>query len=341
MGGSWLGSAPGASALAFGLAALVWSGSAQALREDTRGLLADVERIVSVEQSLGWFVDRRAYEEVLPATLQSVCRADPAARIEARTELERRARELGDSRALFARAGRELDGDTKEALFVERQLGALNHAMDRASVDCPFYVEPEPDFIGRQTDRNRFTLSLETGGMLQLRRTEGDWTFGGGGTARLLPGWGFGGAVTLLAGAEFGGGAMIRLVEDGDHGDCPSAERAQQFLLELPPGPIGDDDAQVRAVERRAGSLHAQFPEVSHVIDACGIDEEDRAQGEQFHRLLDRIGGRSGVFGDDGHLLACYGIEKTGLAHVPSAEEADVKAKSFRGTLHRNLPFHS
>lgn len=210
MGGSWLGSAPGASALALGLAALVWSGSAQALREDTRGLLADVERIVSVEQSLGWFVDRRAYEEVLPATLQSVCRADPAARIEARTELERRARELGDSRALFARAGRELDGDTKEALFVERQLGALNHAMDRASVDCPFYVEPEPDFIGRQTDRNRFTLSLETGGMLQLRRTEGDWTFGGGGTARILPGWGFGGAVTLLAGAEFGGGAMIR-----------------------------------------------------------------------------------------------------------------------------------
>lgn len=184
--------------------------AAEPLREDARGLLADVERIVSVEQSLGWFVDRRAYEEVLPTLLQSVCRAAPAARHEARAELQRRSRELGDSRTLFARAGHELDGETKEALFVERQLGALEHALRRADEDCPFYVEPEPDFIGRQTDRNRLTLSLETGGMVQLRRTEGNWTFGGGGTARVLPGWGFDGAVTVLAGAEFGGGAMIR-----------------------------------------------------------------------------------------------------------------------------------
>lgn len=203
---------PGARPLLAIAAFVTWSAGARAepLGEDARGLLADVERIVSVEQSLGWFVDRRAYEEVLPALLQSVCRAPPSARLEARAELERRSRQAGSSRVLFARAGRELDSATKEALFLERQLGALAHALERAPHDCPFFVEPEPDFIGRQTDRNRFTLSLETGGMLQLRRTEGDWTFGGGGTARLLPGWGFGGVVTVLAGAEFGGGAMIR-----------------------------------------------------------------------------------------------------------------------------------
>ncbi len=183
---------------------------AQGLREDAAGLLADVERVVSVEQSLGWFVDRLAYEEALPAILQSVCRAPPAARVEARVELARRSRELGSSRELFLRAGRELDGKTKEALFVERQLGALDYAVARADADCPFFVEPEADFIGRQTDRNRFTLSLETGGMIQIRRTEGDWTFGGGGTARILPGYGFGGSITVLAGVEFGGGAMIR-----------------------------------------------------------------------------------------------------------------------------------
>lgn len=183
---------------------------AQAMGQDAAGLLADVERIVSVEQSLGWFVDRTAYEEVLPAMLQSVCRTSPAARIEARTELARRSRELGSARQLFVFAGRRLDGKAKEALFVERQLGALEHAMARADADCPFFVQPEPDFIGRQTDRNRFTLSLETGGMIQIRRTEGDWTFGGGGTGRILPGYGFGGAITVLAGAEFGGGAMIR-----------------------------------------------------------------------------------------------------------------------------------
>jgi hypothetical protein len=180
------------------------------LPEDVAGLLADVERIVSVEQSLGWFVDRRGYEEVLPAVLQSVCRAESRARIAAREELRRRGTELGDSRGHFVRAGRKLDRATKDALFVERQLGALEHAMERAGTDCPYFVAPEPDFIGLQTDRNRFTLSLETGGMIQIRKTEGDWTFGGGGTARILPGWGFGGSFTLLAGAEFGGGAMIR-----------------------------------------------------------------------------------------------------------------------------------
>ncbi len=190
---------------------VAWAAPAQAeLREDTRGLLADLARIVSVEQSLGWFVDRTEYEEVLPTLLQSLCRVSPAGRLEARAELERRSRGLGSSRAAFSRAGRELDSATREALFVERQLGALRYAMERAAADCPFFVEPEPDFIGRQTDRNRFTLSLETGGMVQVRQTEGSWTFGGGGALRLLPGWGFGGTTTLLVGAEFGGGAMIR-----------------------------------------------------------------------------------------------------------------------------------
>lgn len=228
MGGSWIGSAPGASALSAAVAVLAWAGPAPALGEDAEGLLADVERIVAVEQSLGWFVDRREYDDVLPAMLQSVCRAQPAAWLEARAELERRAREKGDPRALFARAGRELDGPTKEALFVERQLGALTYAMQRASADCPFFVEPEADFIGRQTDRNRFTLSLETGGMLQIRKTEGDWTFGGGGTARVLPGWGFGGALTVLTGAEFGGGAMIR----------PNVEPTQLAINYFPAIPV-------------------------------------------------------------------------------------------------------
>lgn len=183
---------------------------AEPLREDTLGLLADVERIVAVEQSLGWFVDRQAYDEVLPALLQSVCRADPLARIEARNALERRAHTEGDARTLFEEAGRKLNRKVKEALFVERQLGALKHAIDAAPADCPFYVDIEPEFHGRQTDRNRFSLSFETGGMLQLRKTEGAWTIGGGGTGRLLPGWGFDGDVTLLGGIEFGGGAMIR-----------------------------------------------------------------------------------------------------------------------------------
>jgi hypothetical protein len=46
--------------------------------------------------------------------------------------------------------------------------------------------------------------------MIQVRQTQGDWTYGGGGVIRLLPSYGFGGRVTLLGGFEFGGGAMLK-----------------------------------------------------------------------------------------------------------------------------------
>jgi hypothetical protein len=85
----------------------------------------------------------------------------------------------------------------------------LEMASSGADKDCPFWVEPRRGYDGRQTDRNRFTLSLETGGLLQIRQTAGSFTYGGGGVARILPGYGFG-HVSVLAGIEFAGGAMLR-----------------------------------------------------------------------------------------------------------------------------------
>jgi hypothetical protein len=71
-------------------------------------------------------------------------------------------------------------------------------------------VRAEPGFRGLQSDRKRLTLSVETSGNVQLRQTAGEWTIGGGGIGRLLPGYGLDGRYSLFAGVEFGGGAMIR-----------------------------------------------------------------------------------------------------------------------------------
>jgi len=183
---------------------------AQELSPAAESLLTDVARIVDAEESTGWFLDEEAQESIRGTMLASVCRAPISARQQALAELQRQSRELGSARDLFERDGRQMTSDVEEALFVERQLTALAFALERADTDCPFWVDVEPDFTGRQSDRDRFTLSLESGGNAQLRQTEGDWTLGGGGLARLLAGYGLGGRATVLAGIEFGGGAMLK-----------------------------------------------------------------------------------------------------------------------------------
>lgn len=184
------------------------SAQATELTDDAEGLLSDLERIVSAQQTTGWFVEKEALDAIGEAVMGSLCRAPPAARQLALDELERRHALTGDARSLYRAAGETMTSAVKDALFVERQLAALSSGIQRVD-ECPFWVRPSPDFQGLQTDRNRFILSLETGGNAQIRQTEGAWTLGGGGVGRLLAGYGFAGRSTLLAGIEFGGGAML------------------------------------------------------------------------------------------------------------------------------------
>lgn len=175
----------------------------------TQGLLADVDRIVAGQESEGWFADSDAFREIAPAIFESSCRATADARAEALAELTRQAAEAGDPRTVFG-AAHELSAPVKRALGVDRRRRALEQALARAPTECPFWIQPAAGFKGRQSDRDRFTLSLETAGNVQLRQTASHWDFGGGGFGRVLPGYGFGDRFTLLAGVEFGGGAMVR-----------------------------------------------------------------------------------------------------------------------------------
>lgn len=173
------------------------------------GLLADVRRIVEAEGATGWFLDRTHLEAMKPALLQSVCRASPGARAGALAEVEAERTRAGDPAAAFERAGRKWDDAATRAARVDREARALAGGLAGAG-ECPYWITPELGYDGRQTDRDRPTLNVETGGMLQLRRTAGTWTYGGGGVIRALGGWGFGGRFTLLVGPEFAGGAMLK-----------------------------------------------------------------------------------------------------------------------------------
>jgi hypothetical protein len=172
-------------------------------------LLTDLERIVTSTEGGGWFLDSEAYRSVLPPLLESVCRASPAARSEALECARARSHALGDPRAIFAADG-ERSARFEQAISAERQQRALEQALARAEADCPFWVPARAGFESRQTDYRRWALSVETGGNLQLRRTAGRWTFGGGGLGRILPSYGFSEHASLLFGVEFGGGAMLR-----------------------------------------------------------------------------------------------------------------------------------
>ena len=193
-----------------GLASLCIVARARAAdSEGAKGLRADVDRIIAGEESEGWFADSDALREIEPALIESTCRATSEARSEALQELRDESAAAGDARALFA-VTHQLDEPVKRALTLERQLRGLELALGRVAAECPFWLPPERGFKGRQSDRQRFTLSLETAGNVQLRHTQGRFAFGAGGWGRVMPGYGMNDRFTLLAGIEFGGGAMVR-----------------------------------------------------------------------------------------------------------------------------------
>ena len=196
---------------------LAWAASAHAdpsqedaaVERSARGLLADVERIVDVQEMLGWYVDDQAYEDIRDPMMRSVCKAVPRVRQRALEVMGDLLMSSASAPDLYEEGGRRVTSDVVRARAKQRQYDALSRAVRDATNDCPYWDEPDMGFEGRQTDRNRFTLSLETGGLIQIRRSEETWTYGGGGAGRLLSGYGFHGTLSLLAGVEFGGGGLL------------------------------------------------------------------------------------------------------------------------------------
>jgi hypothetical protein len=68
-----------------------------------------------------------------------------------------------------------------------------------ADNDCLFRVKRKKGYEGRQTDRNRFTLNFETGGLAQFRYAANQPTVGARPSIRIVAGLGFG-HTSVLAG---------------------------------------------------------------------------------------------------------------------------------------------
>ncbi|MCC6558566.1 MAG: hypothetical protein IT372_36995 [Polyangiaceae bacterium] len=194
-------------------AALEGEAAAPARRElssQVLGLIFDLMKMVEAQQSLGWKIDRYEIEELLPHALLSVCASTAEAHGAALAELDARIAELGGpADEAFRRSGGDL-GAIGELLKVTRVRMLLDEAMLRAAEECPFWIQPSPDFHGLQTDEGRFTLSVEGGGLLVIQRANGKVYPGGGGSGRLLVGRGLSTSWTLLGGGEFGGSALFQ-----------------------------------------------------------------------------------------------------------------------------------
>ncbi|WP_165373909.1 MULTISPECIES: hypothetical protein [Sorangium] len=183
------------------------------------GLLADLEKMVEVQQSLGWTIDRYEIDEIMSPALMSVCSTTAETRAAALAALDRRIVELGGPvEEAFRRRGGDLD-EVADLLFATRVRALLAEAMRRASgagdapAECPFWLRPAPAFRGRETDAYRTTLNLEGGGIAVLEGAGGRVLPGAGGSARLLLGRGLDERWTFLAGGEFGGTAQFEQTE--------------------------------------------------------------------------------------------------------------------------------
>lgn len=208
-------------------------------------LLHDLVKIVESKANSGWKIDRYELETMMPDALESVCGTPEKARLDALARQASTVESLGGPVAeAFRKNGGKMSG-LADLLAATRVHDLLAEALKRAPAECPFWITPSPAFRGVQTDADRFTLNLETDGLFLLRRTEGKFLPGAGGSGRLLLGRGLSHRFTLLFGLEFGGWALIEQSEEATNfplefiGAVPLVVRhvreTWQFDLELAP----------------------------------------------------------------------------------------------------------
>lgn len=180
-----------------------------------RALFRDLERQVTVTAATGWGVDRLEIEGMLESTLDSVCRTDPLARRSLARWLDDTILQLGGPVEEAWRArGKDL-GKVEDLLVLTRVKLLLARAEEMAN-DCPFWIEPESPFRGRQVSESKYQLSFGGGGKGIVVRQGGEVDLSAGGAGRLLIGRAFTEGHALYAGLEGGASASFPKDEMGE-----------------------------------------------------------------------------------------------------------------------------
>lgn len=171
-----------------------------------RALYKDLERQVTVAAATGWSVDRIEVEELLEGALDSVCRVDGLGRRGLREWLDAQITlGGGDVEAAWRARGKNLS-NVSELLVLHRVRLLLARA-DEASIDCPFWVEPENPFAGRQISESTWQLTFGGGGTANAIRQGDHVDLSAGGGGRLLLGRMFANGDGVYAGIAAGASA--------------------------------------------------------------------------------------------------------------------------------------
>lgn len=180
-----------------------------------RALYRDLERQVTVAAATGWGIDRLEIEGMLETALDSVCRVDALGRRGlARWLDEEIARRGGPVEKAWREHGKKLSKISE--LLVMHRVRMLLARADEMSLDCPFWLEPELPFEGRQISENRWQITLGGGGTASAIQQGDHQDISAGGVGRLLFGRMFSQGDGLYIGAELGGSAQFPKDESGE-----------------------------------------------------------------------------------------------------------------------------
>jgi hypothetical protein len=178
-------------------------------------LYRDLERQVTVSATTGWSVDRIEIENILKGALDSVCRVEPLARRMLREWIDGELQRLGAPvETAYRERGRKLSN--VEDLLVMTRVSKLLARAEEVANECPFWIEPEEPYRGRQISDQRWIISFGGGGKGILVQQGDRDDFRAGGAGRLLLGHAFGDGHALFGGIEIGASAAFPKDESGE-----------------------------------------------------------------------------------------------------------------------------
>jgi hypothetical protein len=213
------------------LAVLVGCARTQPPQRPTAAGFRDLERMVVFEQTKGWGIDRLEVEGLLAGALDTVCRLEPQRRSELLDWLDAEiARRGGPVEAAWRARGKRLKR-VRGLMQLTRVRALAQAAVVAADADCPFWVEAEPDFRGRQISDDRWELTGGGGGNTVAVIQGGDVDVHFGGAGRLLIGKMFGSRTGLYLGEELGASASFPLDEMGNRGALEVGVDLVQLLV--------------------------------------------------------------------------------------------------------------
>lgn len=173
-----------------------------------RALFRDLERQVTVAAATGWSIDRLEIDRMIETALDSVCRVGELDRRGLQRWLDEEiARQGGPVDEAWRQRGKDL-AKVDDLLRLTRVRALLARA-DEASLDCPFWIEPEAPFRGRQISGSGWQLTFGGGGKATVTSQAGHSDLSFGGAGRLLLGRIFADGDGLYAGLEIGGTASF------------------------------------------------------------------------------------------------------------------------------------